>query len=55
MISHLRRNHLQVGLEKMREWGMRRVHEDFRVVALGLPVPPFKVRQIQSNIIVFII
>ncbi|OQR77160.1 hypothetical protein BIW11_00481 [Tropilaelaps mercedesae] len=32
----------EVGLDRLREWGMRRVHEDFRVVALGLPVPPFK-------------
>ncbi|XP_022668336.1 von Willebrand factor A domain-containing protein 8-like isoform X2 [Varroa destructor] len=37
----------EVGLEKLLDWGMRRVHEDFRVVALGLPVPPFKCKALK--------
>ncbi|XP_028966962.1 von Willebrand factor A domain-containing protein 8 [Galendromus occidentalis] len=32
----------EVGPEKLAEWGMRRVDEQFRVIALGAPVPPFK-------------
>lgn len=32
----------EVGLEKLEEWRMRRVDEQFRVIALGAPVPPFK-------------
>ena len=26
----------------MDQWKLQRVHEDFRVVALGLPVPPYR-------------
>lgn len=33
----------ELGIEKLKEWGMRRVDEQFRVIALGAPVPPFKV------------
>lgn len=30
------------GLETVKEWKLERVHENFRVIALGLPVPAFK-------------
>ena len=33
----------EMGVQKLKELGMRRVDEQFRVIALGAPVPPFKV------------
>eukprot|EP01064_Diplonema_japonicum_P007129 TRINITY_DN1484_c1_g3_i2.p1 TRINITY_DN1484_c1_g3~~TRINITY_DN1484_c1_g3_i2.p1 ORF type:complete len:1838 (+),score=402.93 TRINITY_DN1484_c1_g3_i2:53-5515(+) len=32
----------KMGVEKCKERGLVRVHENFRVIALGLPVPPFQ-------------
>ena len=31
-----------LSIEKMKEMGLERVSEEFRVIALGLPVPPYK-------------